>query len=48
MRGHENKIKLMFQILTIMNCSSKKTFFKAKNSGTIRYNTKRIIVHVWD
>lgn len=28
MRGHENKIKLMFQILTIMNCSSKKTFKK--------------------
>lgn len=30
MRGHENKIKLMFQILTIMNCASTKTFLKQK------------------
>lgn len=35
MRGHENEIKLMFQILTIMNSSSKKTL-KKKYSGTIR------------
>lgn len=35
----------MFQILTIMNSSAKKTL--KKYSGTIRSNTKRIILHGW-